>query len=77
MGGLGEDSAKFFLRQIIDVVGFIHEEHVAHRDIKLENMLLDDEMNLKLLDFGLASQKNIEALTAMVGTDQYMPPEIR
>ena len=77
MGAMGEEAGKFFLHQIIDVLDYLHTEGIAHRDIKLENMLVDDELNLKLLDFGLASQRNIECLCDQVGTNEYMAPEIR
>ena len=76
MGGMGEEAGKFFLHQIINVAEYIHQKGIAHRDIKLENILLDSQLNLKLLDFGLSSQKNIESLRDQVGTDQYMAPEI-
>lgn len=48
-----------------------------HRDLKPENIAFDDDLNFKLLDFGMASQKNIDHLTDVVGTLQYMPPEVR
>ena len=59
---MGEEAGKFFLHQLINVLEYIHNKGIAHRDIKLENILLDSELNLKLLDFGLASQKNFECL---------------
>ena len=62
MGGMGEEAGKIFLRQLIDVLEHIHGAGVAHRDLKLENVLIDNKLNLKLLDFGLASQKNIGQL---------------
>ena len=59
MGGIGEEAGKVFLHQLLDVLEYVHGEGIAHRDLKLENMLIDNELNVKLLDFGLASQKNI------------------
>ena len=41
MGGMGEEAGKFFLHQIINVAEYIHQKGIAHRDIKLENILLD------------------------------------
>ena len=41
MGGMGEEAGKFFLHQIINVLEYIHNKEIAHRDIKLENILLD------------------------------------
>lgn len=56
---------------------YVHGQGVTHRDIKLENIGIDSNLNIKLLDFGLASQKSIEEFSELVGTDQYMAPEIR
>ena len=48
-----------------------------HRDLKLENILIDDNLNLKLADFGFAVYKNIDALSSYRGTMTYMAPEIK
>ena len=63
MGSMGEDAGRYFFNQLIDVVDYIHGQGVAHRDIKLENIGIDNELKLKLLDFGLASQRNIDNLS--------------
>ena len=76
MGAMGEEAGKFFIHQIINILEHLQKEGIAHRDFKLENILLDDQLNLKLLDFGLASQKNIECLCEKVGTIDCMAPEI-
>ena len=57
---------------------YLHEmKGVAHRDIKLENILLDSDLNVKVADFGFAAYKNIHALNTRRGTKTYMAPEIR
>jgi|GEM_PF-1957198 len=48
---------------------------VAHRDIKPENILVDDDGNAFLVDFGLARADRAQATTLAVGTPGYMPPE--
>lgn len=45
--------------------------------MKLENILLDENLNLKLADFGFACYKNIDALKSYRGTMTYMAPEIK
>ena len=77
MGAMGEDAGRFFLLQMLDSVEFMHSRRVVHRDLKLENILIDDNMNLKLADFGFACYKNIDALKSYRGTMTYMAPEIK
>ncbi|WIA21647.1 hypothetical protein OEZ85_000821 [Tetradesmus obliquus] len=81
-GGLciDEDEASFFFRQLIWAVQFCHKNHVAHRDLKLDNTILDhrDPPRLKLCDFGFAkawaSNSNMD--TMRIGTPEYMGPEL-
>ena len=53
--GLGEDYGRFLMSQLLDAVEYIHEYGIVHRDIKPENILVDKELNLKLIDFGYAA----------------------
>ena len=53
-GGLGENKAKYIMKQIFSVLSKLHEEGIAHRDIKLENVMVDEKMNIKIIDFGFA-----------------------
>jgi len=77
MGAMGEDAGRFFLHQMLDSVEFMHARRVVHRDLKLENILIDDNLNLKLADFGFACYKNIDMLQSYRGTMTYMAPEIK
>jgi len=76
LGALGEDAGRFFLRQLLDCVEYMHSQRVVHRDLKLENILKDENLNLKLCDFGFATDKNINALSAFRGSKSYSAPEI-
>ena len=77
MGAMGEDAGRFFLHQMLDSVEYMHSRRVVHRDLKLENILVDDNLNLKLADFGFACYKNIDSLKSYRGTMTYMAPEIK
>ena len=50
---------------------------MVHRDLKLENILVDDNMNLKVADFGFATFRKIHSLKSYRGTMTYMAPEIK
>ena len=75
--GMGESNGRFIMHQLLDAVEYLHLNGVIHRDIKPENILIDENMNIKLIDFGFATNKNIEKLTSFYGTQSYMAPEIR
>merc|ERR1712224_707570 len=74
---MGEEMGRFFAKQLIDQIEYLNSRNIVHRDIKLENILIDDKMNLKLADFGFATDKDIENLDLFRGTQSYMAPEIR
>ena len=50
---LNETLAKYLFKQIIEGIGYIHSKNILHRDIKLENILLDDKGHIKIADFGV------------------------
>lgn len=77
-GPVEETIAKFLFRQLTSAVYFMHEKKIAHFDIKLENILLDEYYNLKLADFGSAEIINSEGdlFSYKKGTRCYMAPEV-
>lgn len=77
MQGMGEDAGRFFMMQLLDSVQYMHNLRCVHRDLKLENILVDDNLNLKVADFGFAVYKSIETLNSYRGTMTYMAPEIK
>lgn len=53
-GRLGEEEAKPIFRQIMETIQYLHSIRVSHRDMKLENILLDSSGRIKISDFGLS-----------------------
>ena len=76
-GYLKEDEARPIFLQVVSAVYFLHKRHIAHCDIKLENILIDTAGYIKLCEFGMAIQlKERKMLKKVCGTLLYMAPEI-
>jgi serine/threonine-protein kinase len=65
---------------VLDALEYIHANGVVHRDLKPENIMVDDEDNIKLIDFGIAGDAAAKRLTyanftAAIGTPNYISPE--
>ncbi|CAD8160254.1 unnamed protein product [Paramecium pentaurelia] len=74
---LDEDDAKLMFRQIVKAVDYCHSLNIIHRDIKLENILLKDNNEIKLIDFGFSVLVNRDCkLGVFCGTPSYMAPEL-
>ena len=80
--GVAENIAHLYFVQLCGAIGWCHGKGVAHRDIKPENMLLSSEGNLKLADFGLATQYVVlrtgekKRCGMVCGSPPYIAPEI-
>lgn len=81
LGGLPMPVVKSYAHQLLSAVVFMHQLGIAHRDLKLENILVDCQYNLKVMDFGQAHKfdkpgaKGISSTIA--GTPSYMVPEMK
>lgn len=74
-----EELTRFYFKQLAQTVAFIQEQKYIHRDLKLENLMLDDEYNLVLIDFGFAQKVNSEGeeLSAVLGTVGSISPQMQ
>lgn len=76
-GFLSEKEAHRFFIQIVKGVYYCHSKHIVHRDLKLENILLDENMTCKIADFGLSDFVNVDQnIITEAGTRAYIAPEI-
>lgn len=73
-----EDKAKGIIKQLLTTLSYLHERNVTHRDIKLENIIIDVPKNkIKLIDFGFCCCTSPDIpLKVFCGTPSYMSPEI-
>ena len=74
---LNEITAKFIFRQIVEALQYIHLQNIVHRDIKLDNILIDLSNIIKICDFGVSKYvKRGENMLDQCGTPAYIAPEI-
>jgi serine/threonine protein kinase len=74
---LKEDVAKSLFKQIIEGIGYCHSKNILHRDIKLDNILLAWNGEVKIGDFGVSKVvKKGEVMNEQCGTPAYIAPEI-
>lgn len=77
-GSLDQDQALRIFAGVVDVVSYLHARGVVHRDLKSNNVKIDDRGQVKLLDFGIAKSHNTPKLTTdgnVIGTLHYLSPE--
>lgn len=76
-GKVRESEARCFFQQIVAGLAHCHSLNICHRDIKLENLLLDSDNNVKLCDFGFARMcSDGNFCKTMCGTPNYCAPEV-
>ena len=66
------------MSQLANTLAYLHNNSIAHRDIKLENILIDkNTLKIKLIDFGFAIKASGPSVrSSLIGTPCYLPPEM-
>ena len=74
--GVGELASKIIFQKILFGLKCLHKHNICHRDLKLENILFDENFEPKICDFGIACINSSE-LKYDGGTKEYLPPEAK
>lgn len=74
---MNEDEACKVFQQIISGVEYIHKLRIVHRDLKLQNLLMDYDKTIRIVDFGLSNTYKVEErLKTACGSPCYAAPEM-
>ena len=74
---MDEDEAAHVFHEIGQALAYLHRMHIAHRDLKLHNIIIGAQGEVKLIDFGYGIKSEPHELTTtFCGTPSYMPPEV-
>ena len=75
---LHELEIQWYVVQMVSALKYLHAHKVIHRDLKLGNLFINDKMEIKIGDFGLATKLEFEGdrKRTIWGTPNYIAPEI-
>ncbi|KAJ3286824.1 RAC-alpha serine/threonine-protein kinase [Borealophlyctis nickersoniae] len=79
-GRFSEERVRFYGAELLLALEYLHEKDVVYRDLKLENILLAKDGHVKITDFGLSKQEDVNDddsdTVSVVGTLEYLAPEV-
>eukprot|EP01135_Chromosphaera_perkinsii_P004171 Nk52_evm78s270 gene=Nk52_evmTU78s270 len=75
-GRFAEDVCKPMFAHVLAGINHCHDKGIVHRDIKAQNLLFDQEGNVKVADFGFSTQSDGDFLTTFCGSPPYAAPEL-
>lgn len=73
---ISEIDSKYYIKHISNGIKYMHNNNYIHRDIKLENILINSNNDIKICDFGFTIFQYGNSITGKLGTIQYVAPEI-
>lgn len=75
---LSDHQIAYILKGTVEALIYLHNNHCMHRDVKGHNILLTEEANVKLVDFGVSSHlvETLSRKNTSVGTPYWMAPEV-
>ncbi|XP_070264810.1 serine/threonine-protein kinase MARK2-like [Myotis yumanensis] len=75
-GTMSEGEARTMFRQVVSAVQYCHRKNIIHRDLTPGNILIDNDMTIKLIDFGYSKQVKDHMLSTFCGSIGYAAPEM-
>lgn len=77
-GRLKELEVRYYVKQIVQGLIYLRDKLIIHRDLKLGNLFIDKDMQIKIGDFGLCTQlkDKHERRNSLLGTPNYLAPEV-
>lgn len=74
-GKLGDKEARFYAACVQDALEYLHDREIVYRDLKPENLLIDDVGYIRVVDFGFSKKITTRSFT-LCGTPEYLAPEL-
>ena len=75
---MNENQAKFYFAEILEAISYLHDNNILYRDLKPENVVIDEKGHIKITDFGLSKLdfKSNDRAYSFCGSPEYMAPEM-